>query len=1072
MKRDFYILALAMNLVPVVAPSLANAQDKPKTGVIAHSVRYSVPSGYAQVGTTDLYYRQTSGSIDFIGRFGSGYYSSTYSDGGYTLAIKVGNNSAVSVDCQNGTTVSGVSCNASVTQQGDLGRVIYSVTNTTDSDVVVSLGTHADVMIGNNDSAPIARRIDTAGNTYGLTMKDGNGAQLCVLFGAGLVGVTSVSDFWFGHYSTNRNAYQMVGDYSVGSNYMVENSNYDSGMGWCWKNRNIPANSTVEFSYLIGVGEVNLEPNSSFEVTPDDPDGWNDLSRPHRLTLDGQYESPAGQNGKIQYAVEDSEEWLDLTEEIESGSTFTATLVATFVAGKETHTIRFRTMDAVGNVSTLSPIVYKDVSYHPLTGISNQIYNFGEPVCQSDVSCDLPSDQYVLANYRNNINAGTATFNIEGVFPYTIGRKTYSFDIEPLPLSGEIDLEQDYFVYDGTYHRPIWHFSNQQFGSIEPDRDYTVEWSGNLLPGTAKVCVKGKGNFAGELSADFMIDKAALTNNLYSVVLPDDDVTFDQNRHGAVISTSTGVGQPTFYYSESGQDALTETEPSLPGVYDIYLEIADGELYYGKPAEKIFTFTIYEFDRADWIAISSIVPSLQSRGWSAPWDLSGGIATASRFEGLAIEHGRVVGLDLSYAGLSGTFPVELLALSNLRDLDLSGNDFDGPIEYVALALKQAPSLNRNLMSVNVANNSLSGNIGIFAACFDNLESLDAHGNCLADVYPAISANVMNLDLSDQTIDRTVEYDLSNTSIEELAQQIPTILVYDHNSQSYTKPLILRCNMDDGFAMTLTYVNDRMAIADVSEQNAYHGQNGDVLNVRAIDNETYGINGTLRLKLMFETADANFDGNVSVLDLQTSIKYAFNEYTRYPFNYTAADTYEDGLINVQDVICTANVLLGKAVATDSNKAQQRRIADAATNAVVYIEGNGLYLDSEIPVAAIDIAIDGSADWQIGRYGLTDTSTKSRLIGYSLSGATLPAGKVLLAEVAGGTKIIGCTLADDDAQPISVSASNGVSGLDSIDTDVEHNSVIYNIAGQRLNSLGKGVNIVIDGKGARKILNKKN
>lgn len=142
-----------------------------------------------------------------------------------------------------------MSFTAFVEPQGELAKICYSVANTTEEDVVVSLGTHADVMIGSNDRAPISRRKDTAGNTYGVTMKDGNGAQLCVLFGSGLAGVTGVSDYWFGYYGTNNSANSMVGNYSSGSYYMEENGSYDSGMGWCWKNRVIPAGETVVFSY-------------------------------------------------------------------------------------------------------------------------------------------------------------------------------------------------------------------------------------------------------------------------------------------------------------------------------------------------------------------------------------------------------------------------------------------------------------------------------------------------------------------------------------------------------------------------------------------------------------------------------------------------------------------------------------------------------------------------------------------------------------------------------------------------------------------------------------------------------
>ena len=133
----------------------------------------------------------------------------------------------------------------------------------------------------------------------------------------------------------------------------------------------IAAGETVTFSYLIGVEDVNLEPNSSFVATPDDPTNWNNLYLPHRLTLDGEYESPAGLDGKIEYAVEDSEEWTALTDNLASGSKFSATLTVNFVPGKAKHTIRFRTVDNVGNTTLLAPIEYADISAYEFTGIKD-----------------------------------------------------------------------------------------------------------------------------------------------------------------------------------------------------------------------------------------------------------------------------------------------------------------------------------------------------------------------------------------------------------------------------------------------------------------------------------------------------------------------------------------------------------------------------------------------------------------------------------------------------------------------------------------------------------------------------
>lgn len=1056
-----------MLLISLSGDLYAESPKSPPKKVIARTVRYDIPSGYEQVGATDVYCRKDYQSIDIIGRFGEQYYSSTYSDNGYRLAMQVGSGYAVGVDCLEGTEVDGVLCQVSVTQQGEFARVVYTVTNTNKNDTVISLGTHADVMIGNNDGAPISRRIDTIGNTYGLTMKDGNGAELCVLFGSGLVGVNSVSDFWFGHYGLNGEPYQMVGEYSSGSNYMEENGGYDSGMGWCWKNRTIPAYGSVEFSYLIGVGEVNLEPNSSFEVTPDDPDGWNDLSRPHRLSLEGLYESPAGQRGKIQYAVEDSEDWEDLTEEIESGSTFTASLVAVFDESKETHSISFRTMDAVGNTSMLSPIIYKDVRFHEVEGIEEKVYNWGDSIFQNNLTCDLPAEQYRIAGYRNNVNAGTATFSIEGVFPYSIGQKSYSYTILPLSVDGELILEQNELVYDGSPQCPVWRFSEESFTSLEMNSDYTVEWHDNIRPGTGQLTVKGKGNFTNELSANFIIDKAPLGDNLYTITLPTADVTYDSASHGAYIEVSEGVGMPKIFYSPAGMDELSEEAPVEEGKYDIFVEFADGEFYYGKEREKVFTFTIFNFDVDDWRTVLAIGPFLAERGGTITWDLSGGIATASHLDGLIIEEGKVVGLDLSNFSLSGNFPGELLSFSHLRTLDISGNSFGGQIEAVAAYAQQNPIMFANISKLDISDNSFTGNLGLFAACFPKLSYLNASGNHLSDIYPMISEKVEYLDISTQTIDVTVEFNISQTSIEDLMKQIPTILIYDHAGQSYTKPLLLKCSAGDNFSMTFAYHDGAFGITDVSYQNVYHGKNGDILDLTAMSSDGTTIGAKMKIMVCFDKGDCNFDGLINILDLQSTILFAFDEYGRYPFNFTAADTFEDDKINVQDVICTANILLG--INNRQMPAQTRRsskVQPEESEAYAYISDGKLYLESTRPVAAIDLQVDGPIDWKLGEFGMESVSTRRHLVGYSMSGMTLPTGSIVLGEVEEDSTILNCVLSDAEAQSISVSTNLIPSGIDIPESSEGGDSLIYDLNGRRINSLGGGINIVVKRDGSQK------
>lgn len=1052
--KAYALLRLVFLFVALSVVGIAAAQEKKPKSQAARSVSSSVPSGYSQVGNTLLYYNQSSYSIDIMGKFGSSYYGSTYSNNGYRVAMKVDSLSAIDVDCLYGTTDNGVSFSASVEQQGELARICYTVTNANENDVTVSLGTHADVMIGDNDRAPISKRTDTIGNTYGLTMKDGNGAQLCVLFGAGLAGVTSVSDFWFGHYSLNNYTDAMVGNYSSGNNYMEENGSYDSGMGWCWKDRVIPAGGTQVFSYLIGVGDVNLEPSSTFEVTPDDPEGWNDLSRPHRLTLEGEYESPAGLEGRIEYAVEDETEWHALTEMLNSGDTFTASLVANFDASKQKHVIRFRTVDNVGNATLLPSIEYLDVSYYPVSGIQDKTYT-GDSLYQTELLCDIDEDQYVTSRYSNNVNAGIATFYAEGLFPYTIGRKAYTFNILPQPLSGDLTLQESEYVYSGEAITPEWTFTESLYANLERDKDYQVTYENNLTPGTGSVKVEGIGNYTGTLCQTFFIDKAPLTDELYSVTLPDSDVCYDGQSHAATISKQDGVGEATISYNVQGEENDTTDAPSAPGNYDIYLEIADGTLYYGVGKTKIGSFAIYQFDGNEWTILETIKEQLTAKGWAEPWDLSQGAKSASTLEGLKIAQGHVVGLNLADSNLAGELPWSVFGLPYLEELNLSGNNLSGDIGQGMLeTIAENPNLAVKLKTVNISNNKFSGNISLFANNCPVLQNLDASFNCIADVMPAISSTVTTLDLSHQTIDRIIDLDLVNLNPEAWLSTVPTVLTYDHQAQSYKDNLNLLCttaelsdfdmNSTDNWGVILNYADGQLPMLySLSEQNAYYGESGDILNV-ALLNDDYTQEGTtFKMRLSFASGDANFSGGVDVTDLQTIILRIFDKYNDLPFNHTAANTVKDDVLNVQDVVGEVNILLSN----NSDKAQAARIVkpkvvNATSEAAVYCNNNELKINTTIPVAAFDIIVDNASSLSVSDHlsvlGITcatrETSQGTHIIGYSLTGGTIPVGDTTIASFKGiGHSVSSAVLADVQASNISVAMNAETTSVGNILTN---------------------------------------
>lgn len=1064
-----------------------HAQKKPKD-VRKYSVSSYVPSGYAQVGNTMLYYQQTTSSIDIQGCFNGLYYGSTFSNYGYRLAMQVNNESVTSVDCLNGTTVNNVTCNTSIEQQGELAKICYTVTNANNEDVLVSLGTHADVMIGNNDRAPISKRIDTMGNTYGVTMKDGDGAQLCVLFGSGLAGVTSINDFWFGHYSLNRDLSQMVGNYASGSDYMQENGSYDSGMGWCWKNRTIPANTTVVFSYLIGVGEVNLEPNSTFEATPDDAEGWNDLSRSHKLTLEGTYESPAGLDGVIEYAVEDSEEWQPLTKMIPSGSTFNDTIVVRFDPTRQKHVIRFRTKDNVGNTALLPSIEYVDVSFCQYSGVVDKTYT-GDSIYQDVVCTDVADLAFTTGRYANNLNAGTASFCVEGVFPYTIGRKRMTFKIDPAPLTGDISLAIDSsLVYNGQQHTPECLFTNAIYSSLKEGVDYKLIYTDNINPGTATVTVKGIGNYTSELTKTFFIDKAPLRADLYSVTLPNADVSYDGVPHRAMAVTNNGVGEVTFTYTLHNDSSALAEAPKDEGHYDVYAEIADGTLYYGKPTEFVGTFSIYRMDEAEWQALGILFAELQQMGVTLPWNMTEGAKNVGSFKELKIREGHVVGISIAHKGLSGLFPASLAAFPKIEEIDLSGNKLKGDLSTAVAGIKmQNAAVFSHLKKLNISNNQYSGNVGLLANCISSLSSLNVSNNKFEDLYPAPPATLIDLDVSHQEMDRVVELNMSKLNLEDIGTKVPTILLYDKNSHSYSTTINLLCTKADldtfnkydtsEWAMQLQIANNQISIPYVSAQNAYYGETGDTLQVLNMTSNESTDGSRFKIKLLFSPGDANFVNGVDATDLQATILYAFGAYRNYPFNFTAANTYKDACINVQDVVCTVHILLNsnnESLAKAKHQYAHNALSQEPINAQarIFVRDGKIYLNSNIPVASLSLKAAGDVRWHFEAMGLQQSTHNSNVVAYSLNGTTIPNDEDVVIGEFTHIKMLSASLSDANAKAISVefddSMSTGINEASNSDMD---NVEIYNVSGYRTKTLSNGVNIIRQDGKTRKIFKNK-
>lgn len=111
-------------------------------------------------------------------------------------------------------------------------------------------------------------------------------------------------------------------------------------------------------------------------------------------------------------------------------------------------------------------------------------------------------------SFGNNVNAGAnAKITVTGLGKYT-GAKTYSFEILPASLlASGVTLSFSKVTYNGKARKPV--ATVKRLGrTLKKGSDYTVSYSGNKNAGTAKVIVKGTGNFKGSVTKTFTITKA------------------------------------------------------------------------------------------------------------------------------------------------------------------------------------------------------------------------------------------------------------------------------------------------------------------------------------------------------------------------------------------------------------------------------------------------------------------------------------------------------------------------------------------------------------------------------------
>ena len=240
------------------------------TELVMSQGKFEAPAGYTTNINGVMAYKYNDPGFDIRGIFDSKWKETSFSDT-YSTFLKVGETTkeVKAVASPTGYDITDLNMNVAIDfnfmNNGKTLQLLYTVKNNSSEEKTFSLGTGTDIQIGSDDNATITPFADESGfkmvssSDYDKNSED-EYAQFN-FFGKGYVGVTDVSDFWYGKYSSGAE-YHWNGNNSVAVFYGKNESasgNFDSAASWHWADRTLGAGESTTFSVLIGIGGADSQ---------------------------------------------------------------------------------------------------------------------------------------------------------------------------------------------------------------------------------------------------------------------------------------------------------------------------------------------------------------------------------------------------------------------------------------------------------------------------------------------------------------------------------------------------------------------------------------------------------------------------------------------------------------------------------------------------------------------------------------------------------------------------------------------------------------------------------------------
>lgn len=420
---------------------------------------------------------------------------------------------------------------------------------------------------------------------------------------------------------------------------------------------------------------------------------------------------------------------------------------------------------------------------------------------------------------------------------------------------------------------------------------------------------------------------------------------------------------------------------------------------------QAYQYDGFQVEPNDLMALKNIYNRLNGENWTQKkWSFRSNGRDASEFPGVEFNtQGRVTSINLYNNNLSGLLTDEWhLEMPYLTYLNLSYNDIEGDLSP-------------------------------FLRYTTGLKSLYMTNNCLTEISDTLPSSLTTINLQYQ-----FKTGYSNSELKEkfLEKQQPRRF-YISNKQQLDIPSLFTYNNKymDHSLMPTVYLLDRTtnhnSFAYYTNQYGFSwkssGEYTDVQDARYLVELSGGTgissNSVVPMYVRYVEGDANMSGATDVLDVQHTLNHILGSV--WNFNYSAANTYTDKTINVQDIVCTVNIILAQEQSAVASSRGEQEVN--TPEAWLYTRDGQLVLATSKEVGAIDVELSGVSTSQVSlllnhsHFQMIGRNTEygARFVIFSPTGQAIPAGELnALLRLSSHAEIVTAQIADITADEVNV------------------------------------------------------